>query len=403
MTNVTTQTERATQRSGRITASATIAGEPLLRLLAEFEFPCVSIYATMRTGGQETDENRIRLKNLFSSAAKQLQDGGMRRPDAERLLDPLRRAASEKTLHQPSAGALALLCTRGRHWRLDLPVACGEPLVVAERFHIKPLLPLARQTDRFYVLSFSGDRVRLLAGNRTGLAELDLPELPANMAEALRYDDAERQLQFHTRTPATTGDRPAVFHGQGTGKDDTKTNLLRFARLVDRAVATALEGQRGPLVLSAVGYLLPIYRQANSYPDLVDGVIAGSTDSLSQKELHTRAWKLVEPLLKADPQRAIDRYQEGLPKGRASDDIADVVLAAADARVDMLVVAADNRKWGRVDLAQRRVTEEHEPGPRSEDLLNVAAVLTLRNGGAVHVLPADEIPGAALAAAVYRF
>lgn len=54
--------------------------------------------------------------------------------------------------------------------------------------------------------------------NRTALKDL-MKGIPKNLAEALEYDDPEKQLQFHTRTPAGAQKRSAVFHGHGAGTE----------------------------------------------------------------------------------------------------------------------------------------------------------------------------------------
>ena len=76
------------------------------------------------------------------------------------------------------------------------------------------------------------------------MGEVELPGAPRSLADALRYDEPDRQLQFYTGTPAGGDRRAAMFQGQGTGIDDAKTNLLRFLRQVDRAVTARIKNSR---------------------------------------------------------------------------------------------------------------------------------------------------------------
>jgi hypothetical protein len=113
--------------------------------------------------------------------------------------------------------------------------------------------------------------------------------------QALQYDDPERQLQFHTGTPAGGDRRAATFHGEGTGTDDAKTNLLRFFPQVDRAVVRVIKNPSVPLVVASVDYLIPLYRTANTHPSLLQDGVPGTPEGLRSDELHARAWPLVEP------------------------------------------------------------------------------------------------------------
>jgi hypothetical protein len=48
-----------------------------------------------------------------------------------------------------------------------------------------------------------------------------LEDVPTSIAEALKYDDPEKNLQFHTGTTGGGGgERSAMFHGQGAGNDE---------------------------------------------------------------------------------------------------------------------------------------------------------------------------------------
>lgn len=88
--------------------------------------------------------------------------------------------------------------------------------------------------------------------------------MPESLADILRRDDAEKQLQFHTGTSGGGGGgRPAIFHSHGS-EEDLKEDILRYFRQIDRGVEELLKGQRAPLVLAGVDYLLPIYREVRT-------------------------------------------------------------------------------------------------------------------------------------------
>lgn len=59
--------------------------------------------------------------------------------------------------------------------------------------------------------------------------------------------------------------------GKGGGSDESaKNELLRYFRLVSDGLTEFLNGDRVPFVLAGVEYSLPIYKEANTYPNLID-------------------------------------------------------------------------------------------------------------------------------------
>lgn len=383
-----------------------LSHEDLRALLEVQEGPCVSLYQPTHRAGPDTRtfarQDPVRFRNLVRDAERRLTAGGARPRQARALLEAARRLGDDATFWQYQAEGLATFVAPGVLRTFRVPLRFEELVVVAPRFHLKPLLALLTGDGLFYVLALSQNQVRLLAGTRDAIAETELGG-PGSLAEALQYDDPERQLQFHTGAPAAGGRRAALFHGHGTGVDDAKVNLLRFFQQVDRVVAGRLRGTAAPLVVAAVDYLLPIYREASTYPRLLPEGIPGNPEGLRPEDLHARAWPLVRPHFLAAREAAATRYRELRGTGKASSEVAEVVLAARDGRVDVLFVAVGVRIWGTLDADRRLVEIRKEDGGGTEDLLNLAAIYTILSRGVVYAVPPAEMPDGAAVAAVFRF
>jgi hypothetical protein len=80
--------------------------------------------------------------------------------------------------------------------------------------------------------------------------------------------------------------------------------LLAFFRQVDGGMPDLLGEERAPLILAAVDHLYPVYRQANSYSELLDEWIPGNPEVLSAEELHRRAAPIAGRHFLAAQQRA---------------------------------------------------------------------------------------------------
>lgn len=83
--------------------------------------------------------------------------------------------------------------------------------------------------------------------------------------------------------------------------------------------------------------------------------------------------------------------------------LSEILPAAYYGRVESLFVAIDQEQWGSFDAATNTLQLRQEAEPGDVDLLDVAATQTFLHGGAVYALNWTEVPGEALAAAVFRY
>ena len=197
-----------------------------------------------------------------------------------------------------------------------------------------------------------------------------------------------------------------TFHGQGSGSDESaKNELLRYFRLVSDGLTEFLQEDRSPLVLAGVEYLLPIYKEANSYPNLIDTVIKGNPDLLRADELHKSAWNILEHHFQAAQEEAVAQYQQlaGQTSERATDTLEKIVPAAYHGQVETLLVAARMQQWGFFNPVTNEIEIHDHMEPGDERLLDLAAVQTYLKGGIVYTMEPEKVPGGKNVAAVLRY
>ncbi len=113
----------------------------------------------------------------------------------------------------------------------------------------------------------------------------------------------------------------------------------------------------------------------------------------------------MRPRFDEDRKRAVERLAALLGSGdsRGTTGTENIVRASFAGRVDTLLLAEGVDLRGRFDAAADKVTVGDESAATGEDLLDAAAVRTLGQGGSVYILPREEMPDAALTAAVLRY
>lgn len=367
---------------------------------------CVSITMPAHRAGRDTrpasPEDLIRWKNLVKEAERKLEARGA---SADAIMKPAHRLLDDGEFWRHQGDGLAVFAAPDHFETYRVPRTLEKLVVVASRFHITPLLPLLGG-GRFYILAFGQNHVRLIEAGRDEAKEVSVDAMPTSLSEALRFDDPEKQLQFHTATaPATgSGTRAAAYHGHGVGIDDTKDNILRFSQQVDAALVPFLrENGNPPLVIAAVESTASIYRQANHYPNLIEQPLAGNYEHDSAAELREKARPLVEPALGAARERDRERYSSLKGNHRTLTDLDQTLRAAVDGRVDVLFLAEGKHTWGTFDESKRRSSIHAEPKNGDHDLLDLAATYTFLNGGTVHTLRGDEMPEETPMAALLRY
>jgi len=363
--------------------------------------PCISIYLPTHRGGAEQDP--IRWKNLLRNVEEQLLGRGMRPAAAVELLAPAREKESDAAFWNSQSDGLAYFQAPDLTRCYRLPLSFSESAGVGEGFHVKPLLPLLSGNGRFFVLALSQKAVRLLQGTGHSISEVDLKGVPQNLAEALlAHEDMEPFSFVGRRAGNGAGSWGGIFHGHGVGIDDPKDELLHYFQKIDRGLHPLLGEEQAPLILASVEYLWPLYREANTYPHLLPTGVAGNPDHLTARELHDRAWPLVQRCFAEAQGKAVALYARFAGTGRTSDDLAEVVAAAHKGQVEILLAARDDDRLGAFDAASGAVAVHPAPLNGDVELVNLAVAGVLRHGGTVHLIEPDKVPAEVrLPAAVY--
>jgi Bacterial archaeo-eukaryotic release factor family 3 len=370
----------------------------LQRLALGRHGPCVSMFLPTHRAGREVEQAPIRLKNLLRHATDALKSDGVRAPEIDRLLAPLRRLLDDRLFWQYQSDGLALFSRPGWWRSFRVPLDLPELAVVDDRFHVTPLLQLLAGDGHFFVLALSQNQIRLLEGTRDRVEEVELPGVPLGVRDALQGEEVQRQLQLYVADRGGPG-AGRIYHGHGHPGEGQAERILRYFRKVDRGLREVLASERAPMVLAAVEHLSPIYRKANTYPQLVDEVLPGSPEGLSPHELHARAWPIVEPLFLRAQREAVARYDRLAGTGQTSQDAQDIVRAAEDGRIETLFIS--QHPAGPSGAAGDAPVSDGDGGLR--DVLGLATVTALSKGGTVYVFPAGEVPGGGNAAAVFRY
>ncbi|MBI2267209.1 MAG: hypothetical protein HYU64_18945 [Armatimonadetes bacterium] len=383
---------------------ATLTRNDVEALIEKHTNLCVSLFMPAHPGGVEAQQNNmIRFKNMVRQAGENLATKGLRTREVNEFLAPAHKLLEDGPFWRRQEGGVAVFLSSHEFRHFCLPYHFEELVAVNDRFHIKPLLPLLSGDGQFFLLALSQHNMRLLQGTRANIGEVRIPGVPGSREEAVRYDSPAKQVHFHARSKGRTGGQSVIFHGQGVGDEDLKEDLRTYCHQIDKGLHGRLKNEHAPLILAAVDYLHPIYREVNTYPYLVDQGLIGNPERLSPKELHEQAWEIIKPHFLEGRRLAIAQYKHFSGTGRSSMDVREIVPEAFRGRVEFLFIATGSQQWGTVDADKGEIRFCEEGGPGCQDLLDLAAVQTLVHKGTVYAVEPEEMPVPTPLAAVFRY
>lgn len=372
--------------------------------------PCVTLFMPTHDAGADIQQDPIRFKNLLREAEERLRAKGMKQPEIDALLGEARRMLDlDRIFWRSPKASFAMFIAPGFFKYYHLPLKLQEHVHVEGRFHTKPLMRLLSSNARFYVLALSQDEVRLLEGTQYSVRQCELKGTPANITEALQYNELEQPPTMRAASSGAGNSQArneGMFFANGGGLDmsDVKKDDLRdYFRQIDRGLHSVLAEDNAPMVLAGVNYLLPLYREVNSYQNMLTVGITGSPELLGNDELHAQAWPIVREYLLTGEREAVAKFQNLSGGARTSIDLKEILSAAHAGRVETIFVANAREAWGNYDQSTDEMASEDVQTTANTDLLDLAATQTFLTGGRVYVLDPDAVPGGESVAAVFRF
>ena len=354
---------------------------------------CVSIYLAMDKQGMEQNLHLAQalLKSCLEEVRLVLLQHQLHENEVEDYLDPIAQLLNKVDLwRNPSEGLAIFLDSEVGLQYYKIPLPFETQTFVASHFYLKPLLPLYQNDGLYYVLELSRDYVKLFKASRYHFEDLYVEDFaPKRLEETVGFDYKPKMLQF--RSGQNIGGA-GVFHGHGEGKDDTKKELVKFFRAVDKGVKNAIENQNAPLLLACTDYLYSIYKQASSYKNVYNQHLGGDPEFKVKTSLHQDSWNLVAPHFKKNESDMIMKFKELYHTQKTSYETSDILRAALSGTMDTLFIENDNDIFGTFDLKTNRVTINESKEISNTSLTNLAALETFRRGGKVFSLPAEDMP-----------
>ena len=377
-----------------------ITKETILDLAQEENDLCISIYLPTHKAGEDVQQDPIRFKNLLVEAEKELEDRGMKARKIESILEGPRKLLDQPSFWRHNNNGLAVFITDDDFNYYRTPYSFADKVMVDNHFLITPLIPMITLEGTFCILTLSQKNIRFLRCTRNDVKSIDMGETPTSMEEFLKFDVHQPNLQHHA---GQGGTRNAIFHGHGGAKDTDTKEVENYLKTVENHVTSFLKKTNDPLVLAGVDEANDIYKKVNHYNRLLDQSVSGNPDPKSNKEIKNEAWEVIKSYFLQDMFNDIERFGDLADSDKRSDNLTKIVEAANYGKIDSLFIPIGEYSWGWFDQDHNTVHHSAEPQNRDHDLINMAAIKTLTQGGDVYALDKEHMPNDSAIAAIFRY
>lgn len=264
-------------------------------VLKSFKSPyCLTLYVPFVAPNTELSPNQILFKNLVEQGEEILVKKGLSPVRVKKMLRPALELIEDHIFWQDSHAELVFFIAPKMFQFFHMPnTSDADQITLGERFSLGPLEKILHDNKQYYLLTISHHAVRMYEGDSFQLKAVLVKKLPNNMKKALNIDEYPKSRQLHPIAPANRGKGSEGYHEQYDVSKTDKNMLLQYFRQIDKILHDYLKDKKETLLIGGVGYLLPIYQEANTYPHILEEGIKGNLEKISVSDLHQKALNLL--------------------------------------------------------------------------------------------------------------
>lgn len=227
----------------------------------------------------------------------------------------------------------------------------NDLVVVADSFHIKPLIRIKNNVKGFFIVTMSSRAINVLIENSGHLIKLD-----------------------------SYRNEPGI---DGNNKKDPKDFFLNASQELNKLFAA----YRLPIILAGVKDHIGHMKKLLNQSMLMGESIVGNVEKMKALELQERVYKILTPYYEQQELGAIGELEFALAKNHAITYLEDIAISAIKGKITKLFVVENrfvwgsiNKKTGEIFIAPRHVNAH------DDDVLDDLCQIVLSKGGEVIVV-----------------
>ena len=363
--------------------------------------PLVSLYQPTHRSFPDNKQDPIVFKNLLreiENSLKQIENSDF----LKSIMIPFYELKEDMDFWNNTSDGIAILASQHKCIVYNLHNPVKELAVVANRFHIKPLIKAFQSTENYQLLGLSREYFTLYQGDRNGFKEIEInKDIPRTMQEVLG-DQLTSSYLSHGSYAGAGGS--AMYHGHGDVKQEIDKDTEKYFRYVDAYIfENYSKTTKLPLILVSLPEYHSEFMKWSNNLYLREEGIGKSIESMDIEEIHEKAKKIIEAINMEKIQKLNEAYAKAEVALLGSSDLGQVAKAAFESRVETILIEEDRIVPGKIDDTTGEVLSGKIDRPDYGDVLDDLAELVLLGGGTVFILTKVEMPVTTGIAAIYRY
>lgn len=259
------------------------------------------------------------------------------------------------------------------YWRVQSTIA--DLVVVADSFHIKPLLRINNNEKGFFLISMSARAVNVWVEANCHLHRL----------ETYRNEiELEGEMEKNVNKILKANPREFFAH---TANELNK--MLSIYKL--------------PIILAGVNEHLGHMKKYLDHPMILTESILGNVERERTDELRAKCFELLEPYYRKKELQAVEELNLAVKKNYAITYIEDIAVSAVYGKIKKLFVVENRQLWGALNKMTGEIfVSPSQTNSHDDDILDDICQVVLSHGGEVVVIKEAANVKGYIAAAILR-
>ncbi|MEO8932900.1 MAG: hypothetical protein ABI295_01220 [Xanthomarina sp.] len=313
------------------------------------------------------------------------------------MLSPAQELIDNSSFWREQSDGLAIFIAEGVFKHYTLPVHFEEFHYISNSFYLKPLMPMFVGDGNFYLMLLERRNVKLYECNRHSFTEITIDDLiPEGKRDRVGYDYEEKNLQFrsaHAGSGLHGGTSQALFHGQEAATGKKKNEIKKYFRAINDGINPLIHEENMPMLIVSQDFLFDIYKEVNTYSNLIEESLNVNFDDTEIFEIHEMAWEKMEPIFDQKRKDKIALFMEDQGSGKTAIGIDRIIPAAINGKVDTLFCENLEDIFGTYKEENNKITATQSlENEHTVSLMNIAAIKTFLKDGDVYLLDKEEMP-----------